>query len=129
MRCSPLVDQGDNDIQFLPGSELPPHFLHWRIPVKEDYIISPEGHEGYLGLRPSKLNLTGIDGNSAIGGQTFVGRRQVDSLFTYRVTLDYSPKSIREEAGITLFLTQVGDRLVQDAYPLNHGRITMPASA
>ncbi|KAJ4360581.1 uncharacterized protein N0V89_001147 [Didymosphaeria variabile] len=63
-------------------------------------------HLQYLGLKPSKLNLTGIDGNSAPGGQTFVGRRQVDTLFTYSVVLDYTPKAAQEEAGITLFLTQ-----------------------
>ncbi|KAF2449573.1 glycoside hydrolase family 43 protein [Karstenula rhodostoma CBS 690.94] len=102
----PLVDQGDDDLQFPPGCQLPPYLLHWRPPVKQNYIISPPGHRGYLGLKPSKLNLTGIDGNSAPGGQTFVGRRQVDTLFTYRVVLDYNPKEAQEEAGVTLFLTQ-----------------------
>jgi hypothetical protein len=35
-----------------------------------------------------------------------VGRRQVDTLFTYRIVLDYNPKEAHEEAGVTLFLTQ-----------------------
>ncbi|KAL5416931.1 hypothetical protein PMIN04_007928 [Paraphaeosphaeria minitans] len=102
----PLVDQGDNDLRFPPSCQLPPHFLHWRPPIEGNYVISPPGHRNYLGLKPSKLNLTGIDGNSAPGGQTFVGRRQVDTLFTYRVVLDYAPKEAHEEAGVTLFLTQ-----------------------
>ncbi|KAJ4295222.1 hypothetical protein N0V90_007233 [Kalmusia sp. IMI 367209] len=102
----PLVDQGDDNLQFPQGSQLPPHFLHWRPPIVENYVISPDGRENSLGIRPSTLNLTGVDGNSALGGQTFVGRRQVDSLFTFRVDLDYKPKSAQEEAGVTLFLTQ-----------------------
>lgn len=35
-----------------------------------------------------------------------MGRRQVDTLFTYRIVLDYNPKEAQEEAGVTLFLTQ-----------------------
>jgi len=61
-----------------------------------------------LALVPSKLNLTGLDGNSGgPGRQTFVGRRQVDTFFTYHVDVDYAPKAANEEAGIALFLTQV----------------------
>lgn len=60
-----------------------------------------------LELKPSNLNLTGLDGNSnGPGGITFVSRRQVDTLFTYSLTFDYQPKAAREEAGISLFLSQ-----------------------
>jgi beta-xylosidase len=104
----PFVTEGDYNIQFKPGSKMPPQFIYWRAPVTENYIISPEGHPNTLGLKPSKWNLTGVDGNSpGPGGQTFVGRRQVDTLFTYSVDMDYTPKTLNEEAGITLFLTQV----------------------
>lgn len=61
----------------------------------------------WLELKPSILNLTGIDGNSpGPGGITFVGRRQVHTLFTYSTVFDYQPQAAQEEAGITLFLSQ-----------------------
>ena len=102
------MTDGDDSLQFAAGSKLPPHFVHWRFPVGDSYTISPPGHPNTLRLRPSKLNLTAIDGNAGgPGGQTFVGRRQVDTLFTYTVDIDYTPKTLEEEAGITLFLTQV----------------------
>ncbi|KAF2657932.1 glycoside hydrolase family 43 protein [Lophiostoma macrostomum CBS 122681] len=102
-----LVSEGDDDLQFERGSRLPPHFVHWRPPIAESYSTSPEGHPNSLRLRPSSLNLTGLDGNAGgPGGQTLVTRRQVDTLFTYHVELDYRPETIEEEAGVTLFLTQ-----------------------
>lgn len=103
----PYVTEGDDNLQFAPGSKMPPHFVHWRFPIGDSYTISPEGHSNTLRLKPSRLNLTGIDGNAGgPGGQTFVGRRQVDTLFTYHVDIDYTPKTLEEEAGVTLFLTQ-----------------------
>ncbi|KAF2267527.1 xylosidase : arab-like proteininofuranosidase [Lojkania enalia] len=103
----PFVTAGDDNLRFAPGSKMPPHFVHWRPPVGDSYKISSEGHPNTLCLKPSKLNLTGIDGNSGgPGGQTFIGRRQVDTLFTYNVDIDFKPKVVEEEAGITLFLTQ-----------------------
>jgi hypothetical protein len=58
-------------------------------------------------LSPSLLNLTALNGNYAgPSGQTFVGRRQQDTLFTYSVNLDYSPSVLEEEAGVSIFLTQ-----------------------
>jgi beta-xylosidase len=101
------VGDGDNNLQFERGSKLPPHFVHWRLPVEDSYTIAPEGHPNSLRLKPSSLNLTGLDGNGGAGGQTFVGRRQVDTLFTYNVDIYYSPNTVEEEAGVTLFLTQV----------------------
>ncbi|KAF2465516.1 arabinofuranosidase [Lindgomyces ingoldianus] len=103
----PYVNEGDDNLQFAPGSKMPPHFIHWRPPVGDSYAISPEGHPNTLRLKPSKLNLTALDGNAGgPGGQTFIGRRQVDTLFTYTVRLDYMPKMVEEEAGVTVFLTQ-----------------------
>ncbi|KAK6956803.1 hypothetical protein Daesc_002083 [Daldinia eschscholtzii] len=94
-------------IDFEPGSTLPAHFTHWRFPISESYTISPQGHPNTLRLSPSKLNLTALNGNYAgPSGQTFVGRRQQDTLFTYSVNVDFSPKSLEEEAGVSVFLTQ-----------------------
>lgn len=103
----PLVDEGDDELQFEPGSKIPPHFVYWRPPVDGSYTISPKGHLNTLSLKPSKLNLTGIDGNSpGPGGQTFISRRQVHTLFTYTVDINFRPTVQGEEAGITLFLSQ-----------------------
>lgn len=104
----PFIAEGD-DLDFAPGSVLPAHFTYWRYPIPDSYTISPEGHPSTLRLSPSRLNLTALDGNYAgpeLGGQTFVGRRQQDTLFTYSVDLDYSPVVLGEEAGVTVFLTQ-----------------------
>lgn len=118
----PFIDEGD-DIDFAPGSELPAHFTYWRYPDPAKFSISPEGHPNTLRLSPSKLNLTALNGNYAgpdLGGQTFVGRRQQDTLFTYRVDLDYSPTSAGEEAGVSAFLTQ--------NHHLDIGVVLLPAS-
>ncbi|KAI5372764.1 hypothetical protein J4E82_008551 [Alternaria postmessia] len=103
----PFVDEGDNNIKFRPNTSIPPHFVYWRPPITENYAISPPGHINSLRLKPSSLNLTGIDGNSpGPGSQTFISRRQVDTLFNFAFDLDYTPSAHNEEAGITLFLTQ-----------------------
>jgi hypothetical protein len=118
----PFIDEGD-DIDFEPGSELPAHFTYWRYPNPDSFAVSPEGHPNTLRLSPSKLNLTALNGNYAgpdLGGQTFVGRRQQDTLFTYRVDLDYSPAGAEEEAGVSVFLTQ--------NHHLDIGVVLLPAS-
>ncbi|PSR79967.1 arabinofuranosidase [Coniella lustricola] len=103
----PWIDEGD-DFNFPPGSDLPPHFTYYRFPNASSFAVSPDaGHANTLRLLPSSSNLTGLDGTSALGGQTFVGRRQQDTLFTYRATLvEYAPTEVGEEAGVTAFLTQ-----------------------
>ncbi|KAI1848871.1 hypothetical protein JX266_005299 [Neoarthrinium moseri] len=102
----PFIDQGDV-IDFEPGSSLPAHFTHWRFPIAESYQVSPSGHNDTLRLNPSNLNLTALNGNYAgPSGQSFVGRRQQDTLFTYSVDMDFLPNSIEAEAGVTVFLTQ-----------------------
>lgn len=104
--AGPFIGEGD-DIDFAPGSTIPAHLTYWRFPNETSFRISPEDHPNTLRLLPSFLNLTGLNGNYAgPGGQTFVGRRQQDTLFTYRVKLDYSPTNLDEEAGVTAFLTQ-----------------------
>lgn len=102
----PFISEGD-DINFAPGSTIPAHFTYWRFPNESSYTVSPEGHPDTFQLLPSILNLTALNGNYAgPDGQTFVGRRQQDTLFTYRVTMDYEPITLGEEAGVTAFLTQ-----------------------
>ncbi|KAH7135938.1 xylosidase : arab-like proteininofuranosidase [Dendryphion nanum] len=102
-----IATDGDDDLQFRPKSKIPSHFIYWRPPIQESYTISPPGHPNTLRLTPSKLNLTGLDGNSGgPGGQTFIGRRQVDTFFSYYVDFDFKPRVLEEEAGITLFLSQ-----------------------
>ncbi|KAF2036669.1 xylosidase : arab-like proteininofuranosidase [Setomelanomma holmii] len=103
----PFADEGDFYRHFPPNSSIPPHFVYWRPPVKDNYIVSPPGHANWLELRPSNLNLTGLDGNSnGPGGITFISRRQVDTLFTYDLTFNYTSTALNEEAGISLFLSQ-----------------------
>ncbi|GKT44075.1 non-reducing end alpha-L-arabinofuranosidase [Colletotrichum spaethianum] len=98
--------QGD-DIKFAPNSTIPAHLTHWRYPIENSYAISPPGHPNTLRLAPSKLNLTALNGNYAgPEGQTFVGRRQQDTLFTYSVDIDFTPTVAEEEAGVSVFLTQ-----------------------
>ncbi|TFK40481.1 arabinofuranosidase [Crucibulum laeve] len=102
----PYVDDGDN-IQFTPGSGIPSHFLYWRLPIESSYKVSPAQHPNTLRLKPSRLNLTALDGNFAgAEGQTFIGRRQSHSLFTYSVNMEFQPKLEEEEAGVSFFLTQ-----------------------
>ncbi|KAI5922477.1 glycoside hydrolase family 43 protein [Camillea tinctor] len=102
----PFIDEGDV-IDFAPGSALPAHFTHWRFPISESYTIAPPEHPNALRLRPSRLNLTALNGNYAgPEGQTFVGRRQQDTLFTFSVDLDFAPENPGDEAGVSVFLTQ-----------------------
>lgn len=116
----PFIDEGD-EIDFAPGSSLPAHFTYWRFPNSSSFTVSPYSHLDALRLFPSNLNLTGLDGNYAgPGGQTFVGRRQQDTLFTYRATLDYTPSTLNEEAGVTAFLTQ--------NHHLDLGLVLLPAN-
>ena len=93
-------------IRFAPGSDIPGHFVYWRLPTKS-YTVSEPGHPYTLALSPSKLNLTAYDGNYAATGQTFVGVRQTDTLFTYRTNLEFSSAAEEEEAGVSVFLTMV----------------------
>lgn len=119
--ASPFITEGD-DIDFAPGSSLPAHFTYWRYPIPESFAISPPGHPNTLRLTPSVLNLTALNGNYAgPTGQTFVGRRQQDTLFTYSVNLDFSPTVEEEEAGVTVFLTQ--------NHHLDMGVVLLPASS
>ncbi|KAI1163388.1 glycosyl hydrolase [Nemania serpens] len=121
--AGPFITEGDT-IDFEPGSDLPAHFTYWRYPIPESYAVSPRGKPNTLRLLPSKLNLTALNGNYAgPSGQTFVGRRQQDTLFTFSVDLDFSPDagSREAEAGVSAFLTQ--------NHHLDLGVVMLPATS
>lgn len=97
------------------------HFTYWRFPSSADTFsltsstsnapsnASNPGSTGggYLRVTPSTLNLTALNGNYAgTAGQAFVGRRQQDTLFSFRVDVDFHPSRRDEEAGVSTFLTQ-----------------------
>ncbi|KFY03073.1 hypothetical protein V494_00412 [Pseudogymnoascus sp. VKM F-4513 (FW-928)] len=103
----PYLEKGDY-VTFPTGSSLPLNLVHWRLPTSDTYRISPPGHENSLILKSSFLNLTSFDGYYTGGlGQTFIGQRQMDSLFTY--TLDLNASNLRDEEdeiGVAVFLVQ-----------------------
>ncbi|TFY62563.1 hypothetical protein EVJ58_g3774 [Rhodofomes roseus] len=102
----PFAEEPDY-LTFSPGSTLPIHLVHWRLPINTSYAISPSGYPNTLRLLPSQPNLTAYDGNYAgPEGQTLIARRQMDTLFTYGVNMNFSPTVEEEEAGVTVFLTQ-----------------------
>ena len=88
---------------------LPPHFVHWRVPKNGTFSVAENGLE----IVPSRNNLTGILGPgetaelSGRRGLAFVGRRQTHSLFDFTVDLSFDPQGNNEEAGVTVFLTQM----------------------
>lgn len=101
-----FVDQ-DDDITFAPGTSLPLHLIHWRLPDPSAYVVSAPNHLNTLQMAPSRLNLTGYTGISTSGEpQTLIARRQTSTLFAFSFILDFSPQVVEEEAGITVFLTQ-----------------------
>ncbi|KAK7456902.1 beta-xylosidase [Colletotrichum acutatum] len=120
----PLITLGEVEgdaFDFAPNSTLPIHLTYWRYPIESSYTVSPTEKPSSLRLTPSKLNLTAINGNYAgPEGQTFIGRRQQDTLFTYSVELDFQPAEEEEEAGVTVFLTQ--------NHHLDLGVVLLPAS-
>ena len=101
----PFINAPDN-YTFPSGSTIPLHFTYWRLPVSQNYVVSPPEQPNSLRLTSSVLNLTGYDGNYAATGQTLIGRRQVDSFFTYGIDLTFSPTAAEQEAGVSVFLVQ-----------------------
>ncbi|KAJ5605142.1 hypothetical protein N7510_010296 [Penicillium lagena] len=103
----PLVDAPDH-YKFPPNSKLPLDLIHWRLPTPDTYLVSPPGYENSLVLRSSVLNLTSLDGVSTGGkGQTFIGKRQTDNLFSYTLDINASNLSKEEdEVGVSVFLVQ-----------------------
>lgn len=114
----------DSDkVDFEPGSAIPRHFVHWRFPKKDAFAVSSadSGHANTLRLTPSVSNLTGNASSSGEDGITFIARRQTDTLFTYSVDLQFNPKTVHEEAGVTVFLTQ--------AQHIDLGIVSLPSTS
>ncbi|KAK4547115.1 hypothetical protein LTR36_001336 [Oleoguttula mirabilis] len=107
----PFVQDPDV-IDFTPGSSIAPHFLFWRYPENNTFIVSPEGHPDALQIRPAPANLTGIpqSNETSISGHLglpLIARRQTHTLFSFSVDLSFSPRQSDQEAGISVFLTQL----------------------
>ena len=103
------LSEADDRIDFEPGSSLPAHLFHWRLPVTKNYAISPEGHSNTMMLRSSVLNLTSFDADSTRGlGQTFVARRQSHTRFRFSVDVEWDGLLTREqnEVGVTALQDQ-----------------------
>jgi len=105
---------------FPPGSSIPKHFTYWRFPQEKNYAISPRGHKNTLRLTPSNANLTAFPSFEPLDGQTFLGRRQTDTLFNYTIDMQFSPIKGGEEAGVTIFLSQ--DRHADLGIAYVHGK-------
>lgn len=91
---------------FPPGSTLPRHFTFWRFPKTQNYVISPPSHANTLQLTPSNANLSQFPSFNPLDGQTFVGRRQTDTIYVFDIDMRFAPTKQGEEAGVTMFLTQ-----------------------
>lgn len=103
--------QGADDvIDFEPGSKLPAHLFHWRLPVQKNYAISPDDdHNNTFKMKSSVLNLTSFDGDSTRGlGQTFLARRQEHTRFRFSVDVEWDGLLTREqnEVGVTALQDQ-----------------------
>jgi beta-xylosidase len=100
---------GDADsFDFTSESDIPKHFLFWRVPREGIFSTTDDGLE----IVPSRNNLTGIPFGPEIEltgqrGLSFVGRRQTQTLFHFSVDVSFDPTEIGQEAGVTVFLTQV----------------------
>lgn len=100
----------DPDVyDFEKGTPIPPNLMFWRVPRNGTFSVTENG----LQIVPSRNNLTGTPFStrtpelSGQQGLAFIGRRQTDTLFTFSVDLTFSPTSVGQEAGVTVFLTQV----------------------
>ncbi|KAI0110885.1 glycosyl hydrolase [Nemania sp. FL0031] len=100
----------DDDLyDFAKGSKIPRNLVHWRVPRKGAFSTTEKG----LQIIPSRNNLTGIPFSETTpeltgqAGLSFIGRRQTHTLFTFSVDLSFAPEAVGQEAGVTVFLTQV----------------------
>lgn len=100
----------DADVHDFPaGSDLPSHFIHWRVRKTGTFDIG----DGGLSIVPSRANLTGFwdktNHSTDLSGEkgiSYVGRRQTHSLFSFSIDLSFEPQAVGEEAGVTVFATQ-----------------------
>ncbi|KAI9157922.1 glycoside hydrolase family 43 protein [Paramyrothecium foliicola] len=95
-----------DEYDFPVGSSIPRNLLFWRFPKEELFQISPPGHENTLEITGSSANLTGPIGFNPVDGLGFIARRQTATVFKYTVDVDFKPRAVGDEAGITVFLVQ-----------------------
>ena len=69
--------------------------MYLRNPVPENYSLTDK--KGYLSLRCSKDIL------SSSGNPSYVCQRQKDFNFRFETAMEFSPASIKEQAGIAIF--------------------------
>ncbi|KAI0869124.1 glycoside hydrolase family 43 protein [Hypoxylon argillaceum] len=99
----------DDAYDFAPGSAVPRNLVHWRVPREGTFATTARG----LRVVPSRNNLTGTPYSTATpeltgqGGLAFVGRRQTHTLFSFAVDISFAPGVVGQEAGVTVFLTQL----------------------
>ncbi|RYP49080.1 hypothetical protein DL768_005138 [Monosporascus sp. mg162] len=100
----------DPDVyDFAEGTPIPRNLVYWRVPREGTFSTTSKG----LQIVPSRNNLTGTplsEVTPELSGQqglAFIGRRQTDSIFRFSVDLSFAPTEIGQEAGVTVFLTQV----------------------
>ncbi|OMP87539.1 Xylosidase/arabinosidase [Diplodia seriata] len=91
-------------VDFAAGEALPRHFLHVRFPDEAAYEV----RDGSLRLTPSPRNLSApLTSETDVGKEiTFVGRRQVDTLFTYSVDVAFDPEREGDEAGVAVYVDE-----------------------
>ncbi|KAK8045049.1 beta-xylosidase [Apiospora rasikravindrae] len=111
----PLRVGSDDVIDFGPGSTLPPHLFHWRLPIAKHYVVSPPERLGTLRLSSSRLNLTGFDGDSTRGwGQTFLARKQTHTRFRFSVDVEWRSDTDDDERAMAREEQEVGVTALQD---------------
>ncbi|KAI1468012.1 glycoside hydrolase family 43 protein [Daldinia caldariorum] len=102
----------DPDVyDFEEGTAISRNLVHWRVPRAGAFSVTSRG----LKIVPSRNNLTGTPSSSSsaspeLSGQqglSFIGRRQTDTLFGFSVDLAFAPRHVGQEAGVTVFLTQL----------------------
>ncbi|KAH6652024.1 glycoside hydrolase family 43 protein [Truncatella angustata] len=94
----------DPDVyDFANGTTIPRNLVYWRVPRDGAFTITEEG----LQIVPSRGNLTGTSELTGQDGLAFIARRQTDTLFSFSVDLVFAPQAGEQEAGVTVFLTQL----------------------
>lgn len=102
-----IVEGDADELDFLPGSILPQHLVHWRFPPPNAFQISPSNKETptpSLRILPSRANLTHY--HSPPRPLSFISRRQTHSAFTFTIDVTFHSFSPGHEVGVTAFLTQ-----------------------
>lgn len=94
---------------FAAGSEIPANLVYWRVPTQGHFATTERG----LRVVPSRNNVTGTPESAETPeltgqyGMSFIGRRQTDTMFRFDVNVDIELDAVGQEAGVTVFLTQL----------------------